>query len=709
MGNYKRYYGNDNIETQMNAKELVLDKINASVDTLGMYIYAIAMGVDVKKFTRFMTMPIIDKLIKLSKSNVINPERKESSIQSAIKDIQNGYLDTSRYSKYIDYKHASSILQAIEPNLFKEYNISDFDASKLFKGLFNPLSLQDIKDKKKLESFNDILDSIKSKLEKGEIKTLKILKTIQSYSEDYDDFGGYDDDSGGGSTVDIAVSFNRWYQDSKNMIGSVSDDDVQLVNLFERIKNESNALKVLGQVLGINQKIKTEEYDFYKYNNVLSNFLNPLVNKKLEKFIQEYSTKKREEVVDYFSLKYQALYNDGQGFSFIDFISDQDYREQAIQEYGELTDRSQLNILEILSSSEHFMEMVSLTYYLSENVFKTSSAKYRTLNSIINGVEQDRIFGNNGSLPKSISKDVYLKLSNYVDDVIVNSFLSQNNGLKIKINGGDPYSYITENEIVKSKKRGSSEDVDLSTYEGRSKFTSWFENIIRNIQMNKQFRDKDGGLYKNESFNNAFINNIIPEYKRDMITEEDYGIMKPSISIGANMTMQDAALKQKMVEGLKQLKNVTYNGHNMLDLIFLYDLIVNRGKKNQQSFAGFIAEAYPLDDIRLIANQYTSYLKDIDASGISFDYNKNDFLLRGIAEKESTKPSPGGIYYQQYYNPSENKIKRNYIQDGNIYQVTLNSMSKNIPLNGVYKQKPRIDPSIIVSIDNSDVKITIKC
>ena len=355
------------------------------------------------------------------------------------------------------------------------------------------------------------------------------------------------------------------------------------------------------------------------------------------------------------------------------------------------------------------MEMVSLTYYLSENVFKTSSAKYRTLNDVINKVEQDRIFGNNGSLPKSISKDVYLKLSNYVDDIIVNSFLSQNNGLKIKINGGDPYSYITENEIIKSKKRGSSEDVDLSTYEGRSKFTSWFENIIRNIQINKQFRDKDGGLYKNESFNNAFINNIIPEYKRDMLTEEDYGIMKPSISIGVNMTMQDAALKQKMVEGLKQLKNVTYNGHNMLDLIFLYDLIVNRGKKNQQSFAGFIAEAYPLDDIRLIANQYISYLKDVDASGISFDYNKNDFLLRGIAEKESTKPSPGGIYYQQYYDPSENKIKRNYIQDGNIYQVTLNSMNKNIPLNGVYKQKPMVDPSIIVSINNSDVKITIKC
>ena len=62
----------------MNAKELILDKINASVDTLGMYIYAIAIGIDVKRFTRFMTLPVIDKLIKLSKSrkefdNLISP------------------------------------------------------------------------------------------------------------------------------------------------------------------------------------------------------------------------------------------------------------------------------------------------------------------------------------------------------------------------------------------------------------------------------------------------------------------------------------------------------------------------------------------------------------------------------------------------------------------------------------------------------------
>lgn len=127
------------------------------------------------------------------------------------------------------------------------------------------------------------------------------------------------------------------------------------------------------------------------------------------------------------------------------------------------------------------MGMISLTYSLSENVFKPSSSKYRTLNRIIKKIESEKTFGNNGILPKSISKDIYAKLSNYVDDLIIQQFLSQNNGMKVMINQGDPYSYIHDNEIIKSKSRGKNESIDLSTYEGRNKFTSWFENIIRNI------------------------------------------------------------------------------------------------------------------------------------------------------------------------------------------------------------------------------------
>ena len=709
MGNYKRYYGNDNIETQMNAKELVLDKINASVDTLGMYIYAIAIGIDVKKFTRFMTLPVIDKLIKLSKSNVINPERSEASIVGSIKEIQNKFLNTENYSKYMSIRHAPSILEAISPGFKKSAKLTDYEAYKLFKGLIQGLDSSDIDDKAKLEKFDLEIRRIRDSIESGKIKKIRVQKYIaKKGGDDYDDLSS-EDEFGGDGSVDIAESFNRWYQDSRKMVGSISKEDIEAINLFERIKDESGALKVLGQVLGINQKIKTEEYDFYKYNSTLSNFLNNLTNKYFLNLQKTNPKSSPESIMELLKSQLPALYNNENGFDFTLFLSDENYREKTIQEYSVLTKNSQINILEILASSEHFMGMISLTYSLSENVFKPSSSKYRTLNRIIKKIESEKTFGNNGILPKSISKDIYAKLSNYVDDLIIQQFLSQNNGMKVMINQGDPYSYIHDNEIIKSKSRGKNESIDLSTYEGRNKFTSWFENIIRNIQLNKQFRDDKGNLYKNESFSNAFINNIIPEYKRDMLTEEDYGIIKPSISISVNMTMQDAALKQKMVEGLKELKNVKYNGHNMLDLLFMYDLIVNRAKKNQSSFAGFIAEAYPMDNIKLISNQYISYLKEIDGNNVSFDYNKNDFLIRGIAEKQSSKPAPGAIYYNQYYDQSANKIKRDYIQDGVIFNLNLSSMHKNMPLNTSVVKTKTIDPGIIISINNSDIKITIKC
>ena len=88
MGNYKRYYGNDNIATQMNAKELALGKINATSDTLGMYCYAVAMGVNIEHFTKFMTHPTITALVNNAKSNLIQPEKRKNSFDTSIKEIK---------------------------------------------------------------------------------------------------------------------------------------------------------------------------------------------------------------------------------------------------------------------------------------------------------------------------------------------------------------------------------------------------------------------------------------------------------------------------------------------------------------------------------------------------------------------------------------------------------------------------------------------
>ena len=175
---------------------------------------------------------------------------------------------------------------------------------------------------------------------------------------------------------------------------------------------------------------------------------------------------------------------------------------------------------------------------------KITKAKYRTLNNIINYVEKNKVFGQNGNLPKNISEEVHKKLSGYVDDLVVQSFFAQDNGLKISIHKDDPYSYMdSTGKKIESNKRNQTEKIDLSTFEGRAKYTSWFENMIRNLQLNKYLRNDNGKLKIESGFNNYFIDNIIPDSDTDFLTKETYYFFKPSININKDMSLEDAAKK----------------------------------------------------------------------------------------------------------------------------------------------------------------------
>lgn len=57
------------------------------------------MGVDLSHFTRFMTSPVIDKIIELSIPNLINKDKEGANIDSAIREARNGYRDAFRYDR----------------------------------------------------------------------------------------------------------------------------------------------------------------------------------------------------------------------------------------------------------------------------------------------------------------------------------------------------------------------------------------------------------------------------------------------------------------------------------------------------------------------------------------------------------------------------------------------------------------------------------
>lgn len=74
--NEDHYIPSDQMSSQMisaatdNAKELILDRINANTDLSKVYMYLIALGFDVKDIVFFMTSPIIDLIARNSTQNI---------------------------------------------------------------------------------------------------------------------------------------------------------------------------------------------------------------------------------------------------------------------------------------------------------------------------------------------------------------------------------------------------------------------------------------------------------------------------------------------------------------------------------------------------------------------------------------------------------------------------------------------------------------
>ena len=67
-----------------NAKELILDKINAGPELAGVYMYMVMQGVPFMDIAKLMISPTINKVVAKSKQNWFTKENKNNSIESGI-------------------------------------------------------------------------------------------------------------------------------------------------------------------------------------------------------------------------------------------------------------------------------------------------------------------------------------------------------------------------------------------------------------------------------------------------------------------------------------------------------------------------------------------------------------------------------------------------------------------------------------------------
>lgn len=678
-----------------NAKELALDKMNASINTLGMYIYTIAMGVDLSNFTRFMTSPVIDKIIELSIPNLINKDKESANIDSAIREVRNGYRDAFRYDRRLASE--ISLTKAISKSLNIDIDKKDLKGESLFyQIIYGDGKWSEIRSR----LLNDRPD-------------IKYIEISRSSGDEFSDIGiddilsEFDEDSSS-RPRSIKEPFYKWLDDSitlKNSLDMVDGNErMRIANLFERIKKESGSLKVLGQMLGINQKIKSDAFDLYRYNSVLSNF----INEKVSEFNKAKESYYKSQKVKYPGLEiFLPILKDG--FDFNRFMMDQDYRERVITEYNTLTELKELNILEMLSSSDHFMEMINVVVNMNNFINKPNSVKHRSLSSLISRIEKSLIYGSYGNLPKSISEEIYRGLSNLIDDSIVQSFLNTNK-IKVKAVNNDIYQDFESKKHLQANMFTA--PFNLNTFEGRYSFTSWFEGVVLSMKQSGIVRDENGNEVRVQGLqSNLFIQNIQVDASEDRLNGMEYYYIKPALNYDPKLSDKDKLILNEMVKGLKDLKDISYAGYKFHDLLFLYDLITNRNKKNFKSFSYFTSEAFDISDSRLLANKYMKHINALDQSDEVLDISDDDLKNRGIAPKRFGDAIEGQMSYKLVYNPSSNRMEKIFYDGKEEYKISMvDAFTKNIPLSTT-RQSNDINLKIINKMFKSlgfdgEVKIT---
>lgn len=166
--NENHYVPSDQMSSQMisaatdNAKELILDRINANTDLSKMYMYLITLGFDVKDIVSFMTSPFINFIARNSTNNIF------LDTNYRVEDVANLIINS------LNKKLGLTVTPAKIPSIPQKYKFAlDIKINNLVNDIENNL--------KEGETLNDKLTEI--------IQDVQEFKKIYKLSQEFSNLG----------------------------------------------------------------------------------------------------------------------------------------------------------------------------------------------------------------------------------------------------------------------------------------------------------------------------------------------------------------------------------------------------------------------------------------------------------------------------------------------------------------------------------------
>ena len=417
---------------------------------------------------------------------------------------------------------------------------------------------------------------------------------------------------------------------------------IELLEELEDVSKRAAAIRVLGQMLGINQSIKADPESLNKYFENIEVYFN-------KRMIE--TGAKLEMFKDLDSSIVQNILKDG--LNARRFALDDKYREVAIDMFDKL--KYDINIYDVMANSLHFFEMFKAAVY-AEKAINNTSKRLRITNKIVDKFHKEGLIPSltvnkvesvyRGNLPKNL----YTKVSRMASDIINIRFFDEKD-IKVKLRKGD---YEFDGRLERMPIEAETTNIQLSTYAGRRSFVEWFENRVIPDLKNGMTKNNEG-VYNAEPSDNLMSNEFIRSLQ--IIIDEDrntgtrYIKYTLPIKMTASKTLDEKIMFDTYAEHFRNLGETTYDGQSVTDLFYLYNLIVNGNNVNNDSLTRIFESNF---NYVLDFSKIKSHLRFIG----DLDYNENNDNYKYLDYINDNVLIASGIYSEITANELSNNTRK---------------------------------------------------
>lgn len=599
-----------------NAKELILSKINATSNFVDIYTYLMSIGTPFLNIAEFMQSPIFNKVVQYTNTNIFDPTTKNNKLDRAL-----GFYLNLDSLPIVDKKDLSIFLQevaALQGKKFDKKNQLDLlswdspnalDINAATKYAYKKWE----ESRQKVYNFDDQVedeDAYADSMDFEEDFGANIVRTISKT--------GYKQLAKFLEEVKLRNEFMNSYikKDPIKAANSIN----QLQSVYKNVLPSMQEQQILGAMLGVNQGLRTNDYDQYSFIHRVEDF----VNRRYNDYIKENDTNNQSGL---------------RKFDLMGFLNDPRVRKMQIAQYEKV--KSSYNILDVISKVPHFAAMFNLLYtndYCLNNYSFAYELERKIADDLVPLAYKAEF--KTGKLKEKEFKEV----QNYINDLTIVNWLKSKE-LVLQIPSGQNY-FSGELERMNTVPDGQMVPVKLNTIYGIATFKYNMDNYI--IPYLKSIP---------ELKNNKFIQNL----SKTAIGNEKKGTKTVFYRLPLNMMNIDASQKtlslyESILNDFDRIAGNTFNGWKISDLFYLYNLITNKDAFGQNSMTRVFENLVHSKNQSLLVNDFNEYISKLDNDPnmrLDLSYNLEDIKMRIQDKFPDSKIKAGNSMHNLFnWNPS---------------------------------------------------------